>query len=214
MDLTNKIKNNKVTKLNFLSTRDKLVKSAINYLNNYGREGMTVSKLAEDANVGYGTFYHYFKSLDDIFIAAVEGSISDLSIELHEHLKNEEDKIYVLMKSFQVMFRSLIDNPATPWLLINPSHLVDVISNANAEHVYRDVGNIIQNKQKVYDNEMRYFDTKYRIMIWAILGGLDEVNRGKDPLEVEVTVYKHVEYTLELYGPKAIEIKKRLALDY
>ena len=213
MDLIKKIKNNKVTKLNFLSTREKLVKSAINYLNNYGREGMTVSKLAEDANVGYGTFYHYFKCLVVIFIAALEGSVSELSIQLRDYFKDEEDKLYVIMKSFQVMFRNLIDNPATPWLLTNPSHLVDVISNANAEHVYRDVGDIIQKNNMVYGDHLRYFDTKYRVMIWAILGGIDEVYRGKDRLEVEITVYKHLEYTLDLYGQKAIEIKERLSLD-
>ncbi|MDG2061570.1 MAG: TetR/AcrR family transcriptional regulator [SAR86 cluster bacterium] len=205
--------NKKVIKLKPLSTRDKLVNAAIEHLNTHGREGMTVSKLAEDANVGYGTFYHYFKSPEDIFIAALEGSVSELSIQLRDYFKDEEDKLYVIMKSFQVMFRNLIDNPATPWLLTNPSHLVDVISNANAEHVYRDVGDIIQKNNMVYGDYLRYFDTKYRVMIWAILGGIDEVYRGKDRLEVEITVYKHLEYTLDLYGQKAIEIKERLSLD-
>tara|TARA_B110000014_G_C20126234_1_gene600226 strand:- start:5631 stop:6269 length:639 start_codon:yes stop_codon:yes gene_type:complete len=205
--------NKKVIKFKPLSTRDKLVNAAIEHLNTHGREGMTVSKLAEDANVGYGTFYHYFKSPEDIFIAALEGSVSELSIQLRDYFKDEEDKLYVIMKSFQVMFRNLIDNPATPWLLTNPSHLVDVISNANAEHVYRDVGDIIQKNNMVYGDHLRYFDTKYRVMIWAILGGIDEVYRGKDRLEVEITVYKHLEYTLDLYGQKAIEIKERLSLD-
>ena len=205
--------NKKVIKFKPLSTRDKLVNAAIEHLNTHGREGMTVSKLAEDANVGYGTFYHYFKSPEDIFIAALEGSVSELSIQLRDYFKDEEDKLYVIMKSFQVMFRNLIDNPATPWLLTNPSHLVDVISNANAEHVYRDVGDIIQKNNMVYGDYLRYFDTKYRVMIWAILGGIDEVYRGKDRLEVEITVYKHLEYTLDLYGQKAIEIKERLSLD-
>jgi AcrR family transcriptional regulator len=205
--------NKKVIKFKPLSTRDKLVNAAIEHLNTHGREGMTVSKLAEDANVGYGTFYHYFKSPEDIFIAALEGSVSELSIQLRDYFKDEEDKLYVIMKSFQVMFRNLIDNPATPWLLTNPSHLVDVISNANAEHVYRDVGDIIQKNNMVYGDHLRYFDTKYRVMIWAILGGIDEVYRGKDRLEVEITVYKHLEYTLDLYGQKANEIKERLSLD-
>ena len=212
MSVENKIYN-KITKLKPLSTRDKLVKAAINHLNSNGREGMTVSKLAEDADVGYGTFYHYFKSPEDVFIAAVEMSVSELSIELSKYFKDEEDKVYVIMKSFQVIFRSLIDNPATPWLLINPSHLVDLISNANAEHTYRDVGDIIQKNHLIDEDHLRYFDTKYRIMIWAILGGLDEVYRGKNRLEVEIAVYKHLESTLQVYGQKANQIKERLAAE-
>lgn len=212
-NMNKKIYNSKVIKLKPQSTKDKLVKAAINHLNTHGRDGMTVSKLAEDANVGYGTFYHYFKSPEDIFIAAVEGSVSELNIQLYERLKDEEDKVYVLMKSFYVIFRHLLTNPASPWLLTNPSHLVDVISNASAEHVYRDARKAVEANNLNFEDHMKYFDTKFRLMIWIIIGGLDEVFRGKNPLEVEGSVAKHMEYTIDLNRRKASEINERLRLE-
>ena len=47
-------------------TKEKLIEAAITYLNSEGKAKMNVKKLIKIANVGYGTFYNHFDSIEDI----------------------------------------------------------------------------------------------------------------------------------------------------
>jgi AcrR family transcriptional regulator len=54
-------------------TRARLLEAAIRLIGARGLEAATVSEIAEAADVGFGTFYSYFPSRDELLLEAVRG---------------------------------------------------------------------------------------------------------------------------------------------
>lgn len=60
-------------------TRDKLVKAAIECFTEYGYSRTRISDITHHANTAQGNFYRHFTSLDDIFLAALRPSLTELA---------------------------------------------------------------------------------------------------------------------------------------
>ena len=58
-------------------TREKLINAAIQYLNTEKKEKISVKKLIKIADVGYGTFYNHFDSIEAIQKEALNKTIRD-----------------------------------------------------------------------------------------------------------------------------------------
>lgn len=62
------MENRKLTrKEQAIITQDKIFKSAIDLMEKKGFDNMTISDIIKHADVSVGTFYHYFKSKEDVF---------------------------------------------------------------------------------------------------------------------------------------------------
>ena len=48
----------------------------------------SVSSITKKANLAYGTFYRYFKDLDEIYYEAIEELLFELAVKLERDLKN------------------------------------------------------------------------------------------------------------------------------
>ena len=51
------------------ATRKRIYNTAIRLFKQYGYEQVSVSQIAKAANVGIGTFYHYYESKIELFIS-------------------------------------------------------------------------------------------------------------------------------------------------
>ena len=51
---------------NKASSKDKLIEAAVVHLNRDGLNNFTATSLTRSANLGYGTFYKYFSSTEDV----------------------------------------------------------------------------------------------------------------------------------------------------
>lgn len=71
-----------------LKTKGRIIESAIKLINGKGIEGTTLVEVCAESGVAQGTFYHYFKSINDILyeILRIEGE------ELFIFYKNIEDE--------------------------------------------------------------------------------------------------------------------------
>ncbi|UCE64694.1 MAG: TetR/AcrR family transcriptional regulator [Nitrospirota bacterium] len=57
------------------NAKEKIVQSAIRLMLDKGYAGTTVDEICENAGVSKGSFYHFFKSKEDIGVAALDGFI-------------------------------------------------------------------------------------------------------------------------------------------
>ncbi len=57
------------------NAKEKIVESALRLMLDKGYTGTTVDEICENAGVSKGSFYHFFKSKEDIGVAALEGFI-------------------------------------------------------------------------------------------------------------------------------------------
>lgn len=55
-----------------LQTRENIYNTAMELINRYGYENVTINDICEKASVSVGTFYHQFSSKDEILISCLE----------------------------------------------------------------------------------------------------------------------------------------------
>ena len=80
----------------------------------------SVSSITKKAKLAYGTFYRYFKDLDEIYLEAIEASLVDLSVKLTHDLANVNPaplRVYVL---WYVVIDFFKDKHTASWLLEHP----------------------------------------------------------------------------------------------
>ena len=77
-------------------TKEKLIDAAIEYLNIEDVEKISVKKLIKIADVGYGTFYNHFNSIEDIQVEALNKTVRNVLIEFKLDVKNEKDYVYII----------------------------------------------------------------------------------------------------------------------
>ena len=85
-----------MTKMNKISSKDKLIEAAILHLSTEGLNNFTATALTKAANLGYGTFYKYFSSTEDVLEVAIKKNVMDRSFLLSKSNK----KTSVKSKSF------------------------------------------------------------------------------------------------------------------
>ena len=86
-------------------------------------EKASVTTITKRAKLAYGTFYRYFKDLDEIYYEAIEALLYDLAVKLERDLKD----IYPAPLRVYVTWYTVIDfyrdkNTAT-WLLEHPGKI-------------------------------------------------------------------------------------------
>ena len=57
---------------------------------------MSVKKLIELADLGYGTFYNHFDSIEAIQFEALSKTVKDMLIDFKLNVINEKDYVYIL----------------------------------------------------------------------------------------------------------------------
>ena len=99
-------------------TKAKLLK-AVRFIITKG-DKVSVTSITKKANLAYGTFYRYFKDLDEIFLEAIEASLADLSVKLTKDLASVNPaplRVYVLWYLVIDFFK---DKHTAAWLLGHP----------------------------------------------------------------------------------------------
>src|SRR5271155_2592862 len=87
------------------ATREKLLHSAVRLFHEFGYNGTSVQDIVSEARVPKGSFYNYFKSKEDIAIAA-----SDVFYSLllsHLDLENASSPVRRLRKFFRLILREM-----------------------------------------------------------------------------------------------------------
>ncbi len=83
--------------------REELIQTAERLFAQQSYEETAVSDIVKEINVGQGTFYHYFRSKEDILGAVTEKQIAPLEEELGKIAKDDADprsKVNAMLNSF------------------------------------------------------------------------------------------------------------------
>ena len=84
---------------NKASSKDKLIEAAVVHLNREGLNNFTATSLTRSANLGYGTFYKYFSSTEDVLESAIKKNVTDWSLMISESNKNEPDRLLAFLEA-------------------------------------------------------------------------------------------------------------------
>jgi AcrR family transcriptional regulator len=104
-----------------VKTKARLLK-AVNFLITKG-EKLSVSAITKRAKLAYGTFYRYFKDLDEIYYQAIEKSLFELSVKLEQDFVTIYPAPLRIYLTWYLVINSFKDKNTATWLLEHPGKI-------------------------------------------------------------------------------------------
>ena len=161
-------------------TRAKLVQAAIEFLNS-NKKRLNVKELIKRADVGYGTFYNHFSSVEEIQTEALNKTIRDSLIDFKLDVRNENDYVYILYLSLLRAINLFANSPSIDWLLDNPRMFITAfkeVSQPNMENNFLNAVKVKQIKNASIESLLDFQDARHYVQ-WAGLGAMAQVASGE-----------------------------------
>ena len=189
---------------NKASSKDKLIEAAVVHLNREGLNNFTATSLTRSANLGYGTFYKYFSSTEDVLESAIKKNVTDWSLMISESNKNEPDRLLAFLEAIYKTILQVSNNASMRWLLEKPNYFVEIYFDLTRHHAIEDVKSAIANGQ-LSPEYLENFETKFKLHLWQICGGISMVDEGYNYKEIALELIKLIIPT-EVSRKKAKEL--------
>ena len=189
---------------NKASSKDKLIEAAVVHLNREGLNNFTATSLTRSANLGYGTFYKYFSSTEDVLESAIKKNVTDWSLMISESNKNEPDRLSAFLEAIYKTILQVSNNASMRWLLEKPNYFVEIYFDLTRHHAIEDVKSAIANGQ-LSPEYLENFETKFKLHLWQICGGISMVDEGYNYKEIALELIKLIIPT-EVSREKAKEL--------
>ena len=189
---------------NKISSKDKLIEAAVNHLNREGLNNFTATSLTRSANLGYGTFYKYFSSTEDVLESAIKKNVADWSSLISASNKSEPDRLLAFLETVYKTFLQVSNNASMRWLLEKPNYFVEIYFDLTRHHAFEDVKSAVTNGQ-LSSEYLKNFETKFKLHLWQICGGLSMVDEGYNYKDIALELIKLIIPT-EVSKEKANEI--------
>ena len=189
---------------NKASSKDKLIEAAVVHLNREGLNNFTATSLTRSANLGYGTFYKYFSSTEDVLESAIKKNVTDWSLMISESNKKEPDRLLAFLEAIYKTILQVSNNASMRWLLEKPNYFVEIYFDLTRHHAIEDVKSAIANGQ-LNPEYLENFETKFKLHLWQICGGISMVDEGYNYKEIALELIKLIIPT-EVSREKAKEL--------
>jgi len=162
-------------------TKDKLIDAAISYLNTEGKEKISVKKLIQIADVGYGTFYNHFDSVEAIQYEALNKTVRNTLIDFKLGIKNENDYVYIIYLALLRGINLLVNSPSINWLLDDIQMLIQVFKETSQPNMEKNFINAVRAKQIQNTDIEDLIEFRYsrHFMQWAAMGAVQQVVAGE-----------------------------------
>ena len=86
-------------------------------------EKVSVSAITKRAKLAYGTFYRYFKDLDEIYYQAIEALLVQLSLKLEQDLATINPAPLRIYLAWYVVIDFFKERNTATWLLEHPGKI-------------------------------------------------------------------------------------------
>jgi AcrR family transcriptional regulator len=100
-------------------TRTQLTRAAAQVIADKGVEGLRLREVTDAADVGFGSFYNYFDSKDELVEAVVLDLMSSLARTLIAHVEAFDDPAEAGSAAHRWFVRTATEDPETARLLVN-----------------------------------------------------------------------------------------------
>ena len=146
---------------------------------------VSVAAITKGAKLAYGTFYRYFKDLDEIYYQAIEALLFDLAVKLERDLES----IYPAPLRVYVTWYTVIDfykdkNTAT-WLLEHPGKINQAFLDTQpmSEAWIQEAINDPKLPSFTKKNADHYIKVR-TYLFWMYANALKEILKGKKTVDV------------------------------
>ena len=189
-----------------------IIETAEDLINRYGYEDTTVERIINQVGIAKGTFYHYFRSKDDLLDHLVDGLIEEVTENIREITDQEGDAVVKLF-SLSAYFHTLA---------VGKEKFADYLHEERNAHIHMKIEKrvtppLVECYVKLIDqgNREGIFRVNYvRDTALAMLGAAQTLSEGQhDHADREKIDLKKATAVVEIYE-RMLGARKGLLMDY
>lgn len=187
-------------------TRARLMKAAYQLMSSKGVDETTIQEITDAADVGFGTFYNYFASKDDIATKVLDCVIDTLGRrnDLANRQAHVTDPVLVIANSVRLVAHEMMSDPMWRWWLKRTDLMVQRMRAVFRRFGIRDMEAAIG--AGGYHVAVEDMDTAWSFLIWLLAGSITDIVEGYRPPETEQVMCEAV---MRVMG---VELKKARAV--
>jgi len=193
-----------------LRTRVQLLKVAHRVMSKQGVDVTTIQEITDAADVGFGTFYNYFSSKDDLATQVLDCVINNLGRrnDAVTQATRATDPVQIVATSMRLVAHEMMSNPMWRWWVKRPDLLVERLRAGLRPFSIRDMRRAIDSgAYRIIGGDM---DTARSFLVWLLVGGVKDIIDQHRPKEIEPLIIESVMRVMgvPLDQAKAVSHKK------
>ena len=173
-------------------TRARLLQAAHDVMESVGVDGAKIKDITDLADVGFGTFYNYFQSKDELASHVLDCVIDDYgrrNIVATQALR-KKDPALAMPVSMRLVMREAARTSMWQWWALRPDLLFDRMRDGFAPFAKRDMQDAID--QRIFKIAVGDIDSAWALANWMMVGGIHDIVVGQRPLESDKFVVNSI----------------------
>lgn len=163
-------------------TRARLLEAAYHVMSDGGIDAAKIKDITDRADVGFGTFYNYFESKDQLASQVLDCLINDFGRRnvLATQGMGKRDPALVVPVSIRLMLRAAIADPLWRWWALRPDLLVDRMRKGFGPFGMRDMRE--GSRRGILKLKEEQISQTWDLAVWLMVAGIhDAVVQGRTP---------------------------------
>lgn len=159
-------------------TRANLLRAAYFLMSKKGVDATAIQEITDRADVGFGTFYNYFTSKDDLATQVLDCVINNIGQrnDLVTTKMRLTDPVEIVATSLRCVAREMMTNVVWYWWVQRPDLIVARLRAGFRPFGMRDMKHAIASG--AYDIAEGDLETAWSYLIWLLAGGIKDIVDG------------------------------------
>ena len=173
-------------------TRARLLEAAYDVISTAGVDAAKIKDITDRADVGFGTFYNYFDSKDELAGQVLDCVINDLGRRnvIATDRAHREDAPLVMPLSTRLVLNEAIRQPMWQWWALRPDLLVDRMREGFKPFATPYMREAIA--QGIFHISEADVEAIWAQSVWMMVGGLHDIVVGERPPESEMLIVESI----------------------
>tara|TARA_B100001093_G_scaffold193052_1_gene185544 strand:- start:85 stop:711 length:627 start_codon:yes stop_codon:yes gene_type:complete len=172
-------------------TKQKIVDSVISLIDQDKK--VSVHNIAKESKTGYGTFYEYFRNLDDVHTEAIAKIIAGGLAWVEDELEKLAGKsnIFRIYLAWFLVINAFKNYHIAIWLRDHPTKINDLLTLGQpTTKVWAEEAIKIKEEPMFTNKNLKHFEIARPYFSWTIQNALSELQKGRSRGEVYKEVMK------------------------
>ena len=173
-------------------TRIRLREVAYELMSTAGVDATTIQQITDAADIGFGTFYNYYESKDDLAQDVLDCVIHNIGErnDLITQQLGETDRVRIVANSVRFVIRTMVEDPVFHWWVAHLDVLVDRMRIGFGPFGLRDIDIAVESGDYAIIDDNR--DLAWSQLNWLMAAGGRDIVRGVHDLADERAIVEGV----------------------
>lgn len=170
------------------ATRARLLEAAYAVMSEVGVDAAKIKDITDRADIGFGTFYTFFASKDELANQVLDCLIDDFGRRniLATRRLRQDDPALVMPVSMRLVMREAASTPMWQWWALRPDLLIDRMRDGFGPFAKRDIHDAID--RGIFGIAAADVDAAWALATWMMVGGIHDIVVGQRARDSDIFV--------------------------